>query len=82
MVRLGSNLDFLNGYKSLAFSPDGTRLATVDGHECRIDVVHTSTLIRLALTRLTRNLSPEEWNSYLPEIQYRILRSDLSSAAE
>ena len=71
-------LDYKEGVKCLAFSPDGSRLATADGYYCRIEVIRTSALIQLALTKLTRNLSQEEWDQHLPEIQYRVLRADLT----
>jgi WD40 repeat protein len=59
---------------SISFSKDLTRLYTVTlGAEWEV-VEHplsTTDLIDENCRRLTRNLSPEEWNQYLPDEPYR-----------
>jgi WD40 repeat protein len=57
---------------SVAFSPDGHYLATSSRDKtAQVHLWQPSDLINEACARLTRNLSPVEWNEYLQEEPYR-----------
>ena len=54
------------------FSPDGATLATAsDDNTVRLWHMKSEDLICEAVSRLTRNLTQEEWNTYLPGEPYR-----------
>ena len=63
--------------EAVAFSPDGTRVATgsADG-TARVWAVSARDLIEQARARLSRNLSVDEWKRYRLG-DYRKLRDDL-----
>jgi WD40 repeat protein len=72
-----SRLDHGNPVRAVAFSPDGTQLASSDD-SARVWCVDHSQLIEQALGRLTRNLTRQEWSSYFHEEPYRKTRADLA----
>jgi hypothetical protein len=64
--------------QGLAFSPDGTRIATAsDDGTARIWSIELDEIVRQALTRLPRNLSKDEWRRYMPGVEFRRIRYDL-----
>jgi uncharacterized delta-60 repeat protein len=54
-----------------AFSPDSKTLATASNETANIWDLDCSNLIKEACSRLTRNLTPEEWRQYLGDEPYR-----------
>ena len=68
---------------AVAFSPDGTRLVTgcSDGF-ARIWIIEPGQLIEQAVTRVTRNLTEQEWRRYFGGEPYRKTRADLPVPAE
>jgi WD40 repeat protein len=67
-----------NALGSVAFSPDERWLVTAgqDGM-VRVWLWRSEDLISEACARLTRNLTPEEWQQYLPGEPYRKTCPDL-----
>jgi hypothetical protein len=73
-----SRLDHEASVPAVAFSPDGTRLATAStDRTVQIWWVGRDQLIEQAMGRLTRNLTQLEWRRYFRDQQYRPSRSDL-----
>jgi len=69
-VKTGQELATLYGNTSnvfgVSFSPNGTRLATAGGDgTARIYTLQMQDLIKLARSRVTRSLTPEECQKYL-----------------
>jgi WD40 repeat protein len=57
---------------ALAFSPDGKRIAIAsEDHTVSVSLWIPEDLINEACSRLTRNLSREEWQAYMGEEPYR-----------
>jgi WD40 repeat protein len=54
----------------VAFSPDGLYLATIGGSAGRLWLWRPQDLIDEACSRLTRNLTQDEWKHYLPTETY------------
>jgi WD40 repeat protein len=68
---------YSTGYvRAVAFDSTGTRLATAD-KAVHVWDLRTETLIEQARARLTRNLTPEEWQRYMPGQPYEKFRDDL-----
>lgn len=53
------------GVQSVAFSPDGTRLALASNEDVRVYLLRIQDLIALAKARVTRSLAQEECQKYL-----------------
>jgi WD40 repeat protein len=71
-------LDHGGAVNAVAFSPDGSRVATgSDDGSARVWIVDHSLLIKQAEDRLTRNLTRDEWRRYFRDEQYRKIRADL-----
>jgi WD40 repeat protein len=71
-----SRLEFEGAVGSMVFSPDRRYLATAaipteGGLMVRLDLLRRQDLTDEACSRLTRNLTPEEWNHFLPGERYR-----------
>jgi hypothetical protein len=71
-----SRLEVEGVIRSLVFSPDTRYLATAAAPTegellIRLDPLRGQDLIDEACSRLTSNLSPEEWNHFLPGEKYR-----------
>ncbi|MGI5292854.1 eIF2A-related protein [Nonomuraea polychroma] len=63
---------------AVAFDPGGVRLATGSGDRgVRVWDLRMETLIEQARARLTRNLTPQEWERYMPGMPYQKFRDDL-----
>jgi len=73
-----SRLDHNGDVNAVAFSPDGTRIAAAsrDG-STRVWCVDRAQLIEQAMSRLTRNLTREEWTRYFSGQPYRKTQVDL-----
>jgi WD40 repeat protein len=67
---------------ALAFSPNGQWLASA-GYDTSVRMWRPrhEDLITEASSRLTRNLTPEEWQHYLGEEEYRQTCTRLAAAA-
>jgi WD40 repeat protein len=73
-----SRLDHNGAVNAVTFSPDGTRVATgSDDHIARVWCNDRSQLIEQAMSRLTRNLTQQEWRNYFRVQPYRKTRADL-----
>jgi WD40 repeat protein len=62
--------------RAVVFDRSGTRLITAD-KAVHVWDLRTEVLIEQARMRLTRNLTPEEWQRYLPDEPYEKFRDDL-----
>jgi hypothetical protein len=70
-----SRLTFQGSVYAVAFSADGRLLTSVSTDERDLVVIRDQfsfqDLINEACSRLTRNLSPEEWKQFMPGEKYR-----------
>ena len=57
--------------ENLAFSPNGQFLVTSSNNIVRVWIWRSTDLIKEACSRLTRNLTLEEWQSYIGDEPYR-----------
>ena len=73
-----ARLEHPNQVMRVAFSPDGSRLATAClDKQVRLWYWRTADLVAAACRRLPRNLSREEWREYLGDEPYRPTCSNL-----
>jgi WD40 repeat protein len=69
--------------QSVAFSPDGRRLAVVGGESLvRVWALWPADLVSESCSRLTRNLTLEEWQQYLGDEPCRPTCPDLPDLCE
>ena len=67
-----SRLDHEDTVHAVAFSPDGTQVATgSDDRSARVWCADRGQLIEQAEGRLTRNLTQQEWRRYFRDEPYR-----------
>jgi WD40 repeat protein len=67
-----ARVEHAGGVTAVAFSRDGARLATAsEDNTAEVWYLRPEALIREACSRLTRNLSRDEWRTYLGDIPYR-----------
>lgn len=66
---------------SVAFTPDATGLVSSsnDG-TVRLWVVDLNTMVDIACNQVKRNMTDEEWNTYLPNISYELTCPNFGSA--
>lgn len=86
-VELGeeiARLPHVDVVSGVSFSPDGTELATAARKMVQIwDIpaisrIQKSTLVETACSRLTGNMSQEEWTLIYPSEEYRLICPDLT----
>jgi WD40 repeat protein len=66
-----ARMDHGGNVEAVVFSPDGTRLITVSQWQARRWLLQPQDLVVGACSRLTRNLTPQEWRQYLGVEPYR-----------
>ena len=62
-----ARLDHTNAVEAVAFSPDSAQIATVSEGSAWVHALAADLVVEQALARMTRNLTPEEWQRYFPE---------------
>ena len=73
-----SRMILLGKVYSVAFSPDG-KYALSDGFDkaARVWLWHPDDLIRQTCDNMIRNLTRDEWNTYLPDRPYEAICPEL-----